>query len=170
MIEEWMDVIGTNGMYRVSDQGNIYSLYRRRIIKGSYDKNGYLSVALAIDKKVKYMRLHRVVAMAFIPNPYGLPCVNHINEVKDDNRATNLEWITHKDNDNHGTRNERMSQTKKVNPVLQYDRAGNFIREWAGVKDVHLAIGVNRNSIRECCRGNQTHAGGYIWRFKGEVS
>lgn len=71
-------------------------------------RSGYLRYGLMIDGKLERFLAHRLVAEAFIPNPLGLPHVNHIDEDKENNTIENLEWVTPKQNANHGTRTERM--------------------------------------------------------------
>lgn len=101
----WKDVKGFEGCYTVSNTGLIKSTYKsKKILKPNKDKDGYLSVTLTKDGKPHYLRVHRVVALTFIPNPDNLPVVNHINKVVDDNRVCNLEWVTVYENSMHGLR------------------------------------------------------------------
>lgn len=116
--EIWKDVVGWEGLYIVSNLGNIRSLDRRikgpqpngRLIKGKLRKilisNGYASVNL-IDKQTGRSTrnsVHRFVAEAFIPNPENKPCVNHIDGNKQNNHVSNLEWCTYKENSEHAFR------------------------------------------------------------------
>lgn len=122
--EVWRDVVGYEGLYKVSDRGNVYSVKRvdsrgvKRggiILKPRYNRDGYLTVDLCKNGVPKRKSIHRLVAEVFTPNPNGLPQVNHIDEVKDNNNVDNLEWCTSKYNNSHGTRLERIS--KKVTGV-----------------------------------------------------
>lgn len=122
--ENWKDVVGYEGLYKVSDKGNVYSIGRigapgrkrgGRILKPGYDKDGYLRVYLCKNGKRKTRFIHRLVAGVFLPNPNGLQQVNHRDEVKDNNNVENLEWCTREYNNNYGTRTERIS--KKVRAV-----------------------------------------------------
>lgn len=104
--------------YEVSNQGEIRIInYRNlgypRILKTRKSHNGYDIVNLYNDGKMKTVKVHRTVAIAFIPNPENKLRVNHINERKDDNRAENLNWMTDEENANHGTRNKRISESQK---------------------------------------------------------
>ena len=117
MKEEWRDIPQYEGLYQVSNQGQIRSIDRivRRngettknlrgfILLPLYQKSGYMFVFLSKNGKAKRMAIHRAVALAFIPNTENKPEVNHINEDKTDNRVENLEWATIKENRNYGTR------------------------------------------------------------------
>lgn len=104
--EIWLPVEGYEGLYEVSDFGRVRSLYNRtcekRILKTGRDKDGYLMVNLYKNDKQKTFKVHRLVALAFVPNMFGDDCVNHINEDKTDNRAENLMWCSRKENNNWG--------------------------------------------------------------------
>ena len=126
--EIWKDVVGYEGFYQVSNKGNVRSVERRdsrghrrggRILKPTYDTDGYLRVTLCKNGKHKTKKVHRLVAEAFIPNLESLPHVNHMDEVKDNNELSNLEWCTHKYNMNYGTLIERASRarSKKVKAI-----------------------------------------------------
>ena len=99
MDEIWKDVPGFEGRYSVSNKGKVKSLNygntgKSRNLKPNLKKDGYYDVALADSGKYRYMRVHRLVALAFIPNPNRKTVINHINGVKTDNRVANLEWCT----------------------------------------------------------------------------
>ncbi len=99
--EIWKDVVGFEGLYKVSNKGNVYSVERislqgrkigGRILKPSPNSGGYLLVGLCKNGKIKKKYMHRLVAEAFLPNPENHPQINHIDEVKDNNELSNLEW------------------------------------------------------------------------------
>lgn len=112
----WKDIPHYEGLYQISDQGQVWSIKRQIHLKPRYDKDGYVKVALYKNGKAKYEFVHRLVALAFCDKPEGTNIVNHLNEIKDDNRAINLAWTTTKDNLNYGTRNERISKALKGVP------------------------------------------------------
>ena len=122
--EVWKDVVGYEGFYKVSNKGNVYSVERKdsmgrkrggHILRPGYSMVGYPKAQLCKNGKMKNKSIHRLVAEAFIPNPNNFPEVNHIDEVKDNNDVSNLEWCTREYNNNYGTRTERVS--KKVRAV-----------------------------------------------------
>ena len=92
--EQWKTIQGYEGLYSVSNRGRVYSYRSKRCLKPAHTKAGYHCVHLADKGKVSVMFIHRLVALAFIPNPQDKPTVNHINEIKTDNRVENLEWAT----------------------------------------------------------------------------
>lgn len=114
---------------------------------------------------VKTCNIHRLVAEAYLPNPENLPMINHKDENKTNNCLQNLEWCDAKYNLNYGTRNEKISNSKKI-PILQYTLDGEFIREWPSATDVGREV---RNGIRECLRGRNKTAYGYKWFYKDKV-
>ena len=126
--EVWRDVVGYEGLYKVSNKGNVRSVARKdsigrkcggRTLRPVTTKDGYLRIDLHKNGVRNSKYIHRLVAEAFIPNAESLPQVNHLDEVKVNNNVSNLEWCTSKYNSNHGTRNERRVQalSKKVRAV-----------------------------------------------------
>lgn len=123
MEEIWKDVVGYEGKYLVSNLGRIKSLPKKswkgeRVLKET-DKTNYCFIDLCKDGTVKKFLVHRLVAIAFIPNPEGKPQVNHINGIKRDNKLSNLEWVTRSENQKHSieiglrsARGEKNSQSK----------------------------------------------------------
>lgn len=163
----WKPIVGFEERYLVSDSGQIWSLRKHRALKPKIDRYGYETVVLSINGNPHYRTVHRLVAQAFVPNPNNLATVNHINEDKTDNRAVNLEWMSVADNDNHGTRNERMADKKCKSPVEQVFPDGTTIR-YKGVKDASRKTGINRCCIAHCCKNTRKTAGGYKWRYLNE--
>lgn len=115
MNEIWKDITGYEGKYQVSNLGNVKSLNYRgngkeRILKPRpVSSTGYLAVTLSNSDTQKTLKVHRLVAQAFIENPNNKPCVDHINTNKTDNRADNLRWVTRKENNNNPITRERHS-------------------------------------------------------------
>ena len=117
--EIWRNIVGYNGKYHVSNMGRVR--HNETILKPYPNSCGYLRVGLYKEGKHRKELVHRLVADAFIDNPYNLPVVNHKNEDKEDNRATNLEWATIKENMNYGSLQDRKSRSLK----LAYNRRKN---------------------------------------------
>lgn len=171
MIEIWKDIVDYEGKYQVSNFGNIRSLpvkSKTKYFKGSNliqftDCCGYLCVNLSR----KLYKVHRLVANAFIPNPDSLPCINHKDENKHNNRVDNLEWCTYKYNANYGTRNERISKNGG-RKIIQYDLNGIELNRWNSIESAAIYYGVKRTTICGCCAGRCNTVKGYIWRYADE--
>lgn len=112
-MEVWKDIVGYEGKYQVSNLGYIKSLEmwtgdkyikRDKILRGSLSNNGYLYVSLCKGGKAKKYKVNRLVAQAFIENPYNLPITNHIDGDKTNNCVDNLEWTTQSENLKHAYR------------------------------------------------------------------
>lgn len=121
MQEVWRDIKGYEGLYQVSNLGQVKRLgndrqMREKTLKERKGKSGYLQVLLCKNGKYKAKYVHRLVALAFIPNPNNHKEINHIDENKANNNFKNLEWCNHKYNCNYGTRNLRLTGRKpKIN-------------------------------------------------------
>ena len=163
----WRHIPGFEGNYLVSDVGQVWSIRRGICLKPKIDRYGYEVVTLSIKGKAYSRTVHRLVAQAFLPNPNNLATVNHINENKVDNRVENLEWMSVADNDNYGSRNKKMANTKCRLPVEQILPNGITIK-YKGVKDASRKTGINRSSIAICCQHKRKTAGGYRWRYINE--
>ena len=160
-MENWRDIPGYEGLYRVSDQGRVFSV-RNGITLKQQNTKGYAAVALC-QSGAKLVKVHRLVAMAFIPNPEGKPTVNHINENKMDNRVCNLEWATNAEQNVHGTRIMRAA-TSKRREVFQYSLDGEFICKWPSITDASVQLGIGKGNIWSALEGRYKQAGGFIWR------
>ena len=174
--EIWKPVVGYEGLYEVSNLGRVKSVKfgRERVLKPIKHPNGYLCVNLCKDGKRKNCLVHRLVAQAFIPNPLNLPEINHINEQKTENRASNLQWCDRQYNCNYGTRNTKVAKAllnhpSKSKPVLQYTLKGELIREWPSTMEAERQGGFDNRRISFCCNGKRKKHGGYVWKFKEAV-
>lgn len=160
MEEIWKPVKDYENLYKVSNLGNVKSLDRVitdkngkvKLIKGKIHKlylthSGYLSIGLYKNSEQKIFRVHRLVADAFIPNPKNLPQVNHIDENKENNCVNNLEWCTVSEN---GLRKSKKGEKK----ILQYDKEGNFIKEWDSIKKASLELNIKYSTLQEAVKHN----------------
>lgn len=190
MEEIWKDIDGYEGLYQVSNLGNVRSLNwaNRGYSKNLYLKKqnrGYLHVELAKDGIRKSITVHRLVAVAFLENPNNYPFINHIDENKHNNCVENLEWCTPRYNAQYsinlhkndivqpgskrphigGKRVGDYGAYKHKKAVLQYQKGGNLIREWETPSLLERETGWRASSIIECCKGRRKTAYGYIWQF-----
>ena len=164
MNEIYKDIPGYEGLYQISNLGNVKSLKRNKILAKNNNGNGYLYACLSKDGQAKNYYIHRLVSQAFIPNPDNKPEVNHKDENKENNCVENLEWVTSKENTNYGSRTKRASENCQK-PINQYDLQGNFIKSWAGGTEIENVTGFARSNISKCCSGKYKTAYGYKWQY-----
>lgn len=118
MTEVYRDIQGYEGLYQISNLGNVKSLNynhtgKEKVLSCCVDKDGYLGVVLCKNCKPKHFRVHRLVAQAFIPNPENKQYVDHVNTVRSDNSVSNLQWVTIKENQNNELTKQKMSSSHK---------------------------------------------------------
>ena len=164
--EEWKDIPNYEGLYQVSNLGRVKSLARgnkkERIRIPAKARNGYLYIVLSKNGVQHTIRIHRVVAEQFIPNPNNYETVNHKDFDKNNNSCSNLEWMPMGDNIRHAKDNS-IGNNK---PVLQYTLDGEFVREWHSAYRAGKELGFTSELISKCCRGKQHEHKGFIWKFK----
>ena len=165
MEEIWKNIKGYEGLYQVSNLGNIKN---NQIIKKTYKrKDGYLNVQLSKNGKVKTFLVHQLVAKSFIDNIDNLKEVNHKDENKENNCVSNLEWCDRSYNINYGTAKERGSK-KHFKKVNQYNLCGDLIKCWDSVTDASNNLKIKLPHIVRVCRGYRKTTGGFIWRYENE--
>lgn len=155
--------------YSVDENGNVFNTKRGKKITPTHEKNGYMSVGLCSKGKIKRMKVHRLVAEAFIPNPYGYPCVNHKDENKRNNNVGNLEWCTHQYNNSYGINKPTTNAINaRKKPVCQYTVDGKLIAVYESACEAQRKTGVRQQNISGCClqRKYFKTAGGYVWKYK----
>ncbi len=177
MEELWKDIKGYEGLYQVSNLGNVRSRYKFNVRKNGavvgeqykiikpipYKKEDYLRVTLCKDRKKKIKRINRLVAEAFIPNIENKPEVNHIDGNKLNNKVNNLEWCTTKENIRHAYRNNLMKHKKirMINPITYETKIFNNrfeIPEYLNRK-------VCQDLITRCCNGQRVTAYKMKWEY-----
>lgn len=168
--EIWLPVKGYEGFYEVSNCGRVMSLNynktkKRKLLSGFTTKRKYKRVLLSVNTNIKKHSVHRLVAMAFIPNPENKPFVNHIDGNPSNNNMDNLEWCTASENELHaysiglmsavGERNGKSKLTEKQ--ILEIRAAKGTHSEIASI------YGINAATVTEIRRGNLwAHVGGEI--------
>lgn len=166
--------------YLITDSGEVFSK------NGRWDKNikklklrivqGYTRTCLYKNKKRHDEFVHRLVAKTFIPNPENKPEINHKNGIRNDNRASNLEWCTQSENVKHaydilGRKAPKPwlgkfgKDNKRSRLVLQI-KNDKIIAEFWGTSEASRKTGINQRNINSCCTGKRHSAGGYCWRYK----
>lgn len=161
MTEIWRDIKGYEGIYQVSNFGNVKRLVgfgcRNERIRKTFKKKKYpyLRVNLCKNNIHQIFSIHRLVAEAFIPNPNNLPEVNHKDENVQNNRVDNLEWCNHLYN----------CEYSFAKPVNQYTLSGDFVREWDSATTIQKELNIFGSSVNSCCRGKLKSAGGFKWYY-----
>lgn len=170
--EIWMNIEGYEDIYQVSNFGRVKSKkYKKdRILKPKMCKSGYLQVDLYVNGVSTHKYVHRLVLSTFNPKSDAQKNqINHINEIKTDNRLKNLEWITQSDNLKYGTRTERVSKalrkSKCCRPVLQLTKDGFIVKRWYSISEAKRS-GFSHVKISECCNGKRMYYRNYVWKFE----
>lgn len=156
---KWKDIKGYEGLYQVSNLGQVKSLDRldaigRKLkgclIKPQLSKKGYLQISLCKYGHQKTSKIHRLVAEAFIPNTENKPQVNHIDENKENNRVDNLEWCTNKENSNWGTKTLRVA-SKNSHGVYAIDKNGIYTH-YNSESEASRMLNISVNTINAVVR------------------
>lgn len=175
-MEEWKDLLGTEGKIQVSTEGRIRSLLRGEpyILKTQKDSKGYERICFTIKRVKHSYKLHRAIAMTFIPNPDNLPQVNHIDGNKSNNSVSNLEWISNKDNADHAMRTglwkNNLEASRKINekrkkPVVAIK--GNETQYFESISQAEKYF--NSRHITAVLKGERDHVKGWSFCYGKEV-
>lgn len=184
--EIWKDVVGWEGKYSVSSIGRIRSNARfvnttRKKIYFVEDKimsprikdNGYLEINFKVNGKNNCLMVHRLVAIAFIPNcSEDKKLVDHIDGDRKNNNVSNLRWCSHKENSNFelAKTNFIIAGAGRRKPIIQFTKNWDFVAEYESSIHAAKETGLKQGNISTCCSdlGRRT-CGGYIWRKKEDV-
>lgn len=160
----WKPIPDYEDLYEISNDGEVRSLHDRYgeklILKQCIGSKGYKLVTLCKDHTQKTVNVHRLVALAFIPNPGSLPCVNHIDEDKTNNKAENLEWCSYYYNNVYGQRLTKSALRKSI-PVKCVET--NVI--YSSAYSAQRETGIRQSGIWQCCHGQRKTAGGFHWEI-----
>lgn len=177
--EIWKDVI--NNKYELSNLGNLVHKKTKKAVKGCLHNNGYIYDGFRIEGKIITKARHRLMWETFVGEiPKGMQ-INHINEIKTDNRLENLNLMTCKENNNWGTRNERSAKAQTNSPkrsksVIQKSLDGKVIAIWPSINEIERQLGYSHTNIGKCCNGGYfdkrtnkwvkaKHRYGFIWEY-----
>lgn len=175
MKEEWkvINLYGRN--YAVSNMGIILGCKTNKPLKGITSTGGYKYIIVKETKENQtnyhHIKIHRLIAEAFLKNPENYKCVNHIDGNKTNNRVDNLEWCNYSQNIRHAINNKLMNTAKGINPkrkVKQFDINGNYIKTWDRIKDIEDEYNISHSAIRFCCLGKMKTCKGYKWEYADE--
>ena len=170
----WKEIPDTDGKYLISTAGEVMAISRRvkfgnvfrctktNIRTARKKENGYLELEIL----GKHHYIHRLVAEAFIPNPYNFPCINHKDENKENNNVENLEWCDYSYNTNYGTRTKRAKEKQFGDRFVVINLDTGDVYQTP--KDASRATGIHNDSISRVCKGKSKTAGGYRWRYLNE--
>lgn len=175
MKEIWKDIKNYEGFYQVSNLGRVKRVEHKR-----YDRNQILKeriVKITIPKNDDYpylslckngiytrKNIHRLLAMAFIPNPNNYPAINHIDGNKKNNDLSNLEWCSYSHNNSEAYRIGLNKGTSKR--VCQYDRQGKLLKVWESTRKAEKELKISNSKISKVCLGKGKTAGNFIWRYE----
>ena len=175
---EWRDVPKYEGLYQVSNTGLVLSLPKRtcggKILKPAKNKDGYLTVTLCRAGEKETVRVNRLVAIAFIPNPDYKLEVNHIDGDKLNNAVENLEWATRSENELHsfnaGLKSRNPSEKTRIASALAHRRPVRRIDDGAvfpSIKEAAESVGADDcgANISKVCRGLRDTASGFRWEY-----
>ena len=167
-MEIWKDIKGYEGYYQISSEGQVKSLISNKILIGDTNSLGYKRVMLYTPVKKRFF-IHRLVALHFCEGYSENLIVNHKDGNKQNNKAENLEWVTHSQNDLHAFQNN----LRKANPctfkrkIFAYDKDTlELVKIYTNTKECEEDLKVARANIYNCCNGKQKSCKGYILKYE----
>ena len=179
--EIWKPIAGFKEHYVVSNYGRVKRLahtyvdklgriesLKERVFKKHFYPNGYEYVCLRKGDKITTFCVHRLVALAFIPNPDNYQIVDHINTDIHDNRVENLRWVTPKMNSRNPLTYAR-NFTSHGKSVEKLDKDGNVLGSYVSISEAARRNGVSFSAVSKCINGYDKTSAGFYWRVKKEL-
>lgn len=158
-----------NGIYQISNFGNVKNIKKNKLLKPAINKDGYYTLLLSKNGVQKSFKVHKLVASHFLKEP--IIQVNHKNGIKTDNNIDNLEYVTLHENILHSWING-LSKGKYKNVgnharrIIQLDKdTGEEIRVFESVYEASEKLGITNTSIENCLKGRSRTSGGYKWKY-----
>jgi hypothetical protein len=161
--EIWKDIPGYEGKYQASNLGRVKG--PRGILRPFISQGGYLINTAYVNGDRVREGVHRLVALAFIPNTEDKPQINHINGNKLDNRPENLEWVTCSENNLHRRRVLNGGGGRPKRPVICLDTGV----EYPSITEAAMATGSVLEKVLACCKGQRNKTNGLRWAYAEEV-
>lgn len=181
--EGWILIPGYENLYafRISDEikgGQVLAFkksgYEERIKQHVIDSDGYLRTTLCKNGVQKTFGLHQISALIYLPNPYNKPHINHKFGIKTDNRPSEIEWCTLKENNQHMHRTGLMKNASGYNDsqsiaILQKTLEGDLVKEWGSISEAAKELKICKSNIARTCKNlyNQSH--GFKWEYKNKL-
>ena len=169
-MEIWKDIEGYEGLYQVSNFGQIRALnYRKQhisqVVKQGVDAHGYYKIRLSQNGRRTEYKVHRLVAIAFLENCGKLPEVNHKDGNKRNNNINNLEWVTKLDNIKHQFETGLVSKNANKKPVIAICIKDGVEKCFESIADASRNLGIKRCEITHCVSGKYKTSKGYMFNL-----
>lgn len=146
----------------IYENGELFDLEEKRFLIPHKRLNGYLDYCISNNGDSTYKTIHRLVAETFIPNPNNLPCIDHINTIRTDNRIENLRWCTHEENMNNPITLSKLNKDK-AKGIIGFDKNGNEVCRFTSLTEA-VKNGYS-NHIGEVANGKRNKSNKLYWKW-----